>query len=369
MSVPTVEMGDQTQGFMLTVERVARVDERRLQGRDRRSDQALMLGMPLEEVTLAPSKSRQVIELRHTDEVMGLSFSPDGRFVATGGEDANLVIWDATGGSKAAGMTLDDPIAALAYSPSGLYVAAATTRSSVVLWSTAEEREVDAKEFDCPVLSVAIGKSDLLAVGTVEKGVSLLSLPDMQEIARLQHEGHVRCLSFSPDGGVLSGGGGIDDMHGLMTNKSQDHEMKTVVWRVAAVGEDCKYMGSIRFHDIVHAVAFSPTGTVLAVGGENRTISMLVVDRDFENVSQLACAAGVRCLAWSPDSRFLASGGEDMRVTIWDVLGEHIVFQTPKATDWLCCVGFSPDGRWLASCGFGRNEATLHPVEALEVEK
>jgi len=58
-----------------------------------------------------------------------------------------------------------------------------------------------------------------------------------------------------------------------------------------------------------------------------------------------------------------------MRVTIWDVLGEQIVFQTPKATDWLCCVGFSPDGRWLASCGFGCNEATLHPVEALEVEK
>jgi WD40 repeat protein len=369
MSVPLVEMGEQNQGFMLKVERVERVDDRRLQGRDKPKEQALMFGMPLEEVTLAPSKSRQAVELRHTDEVMGLSFSPDGRFVATGGEDANLVIWDAAGGSKAAGKTLDDPIAALAYSPSGLYVAVATTGSSVVLWSTAEGKEVGKMDFDCPVLSVAIGKSDLLAVGTVENGVSLLSLPDMQVIARLQHEGHVRCLSFSPDGGVLSGGGGIDDMHGLMTNKSQNHEMKTVVWRVAAVGEDCKYMGSITFPDIVHAVAFSPTGTVLAVGGENRMISMLLVDRDFENGSQLACAAGVRCLAWSPDSRFLASGGEDMQITIWDVLCEQIVFQTPKAKDWLCCVGFSPDGRWLASCGYGHNEAKLHPVEALEAEK
>lgn len=369
MSVPTVEMGDQNQGFMLTVARADRVDEVRSAGRDKRTAQALLFGVPLEEATLAPCKSRQAIELTHTDEVMGLSFSPDGRFVATGGEDTNLVIWDAASGSKAAGTTLDDPIVALAYSPSGLYVAASTTGSTVVLWSTAEEREVERKEFECPVLSVAIGKSDLLAVGTVENGVLLLSLPDMQEIARLQHEGQVHCLSFSPDGGVLSAGGGIDNMHGLMTNKGQDHEMKTVVWRVAAVGEDCKYMGSITFHDIVHAVAFSPTGTVLAVGGENRSVSMLLVDRDFENVSQLACAAGVRCLAWSPDSRFLASGGEDMRITIWDVLSEQIVFQTPKATDWLCCVGFSPDGRWLATCGFGRNEATLHPVEALEVEK
>mmetsp|Transcript_72090 Transcript_72090/g.201197 ORF Transcript_72090/g.201197 Transcript_72090/m.201197 type:complete len:158 (+) Transcript_72090:1-474(+) len=152
-------------------------------------------------------------------------------------------------------------------------------------------------------------------------------------------------------------------MHGLMTNKSQRNDMKIVVWRVAAAGQDCNYMGSILFPDIVHAAAFSPTGTLLAVGGEDRVISMLLVDRDFESVSQFVCVAGVRCLGWSPDTRFLASGGEDMQVTIWDVLSEQMVFQTPKATDWLCCVSFSPDGRWLASCGFGHNEATLHPVE------
>mmetsp|Transcript_102690 Transcript_102690/g.290903 ORF Transcript_102690/g.290903 Transcript_102690/m.290903 type:complete len:947 (+) Transcript_102690:100-2940(+) len=371
MSVPTVEMGGQSQGFLLRVERVERVDERRLTGRAKRAERAQLLGVSPEEAALAPSRARQPAELRHTDEVMGLSFSPDGRFVATGGEDASLVIWDAAGGSKAAGKILADPIVALAYSPSGLYVAAATTGSSVVLWGTAEEREVGQSDFGCPVLSVAIGKGDLLAVGTVENGVSLLSLPGMQEVARLEHEGHVRCLSFSPDGGMLSGGGGIDDMHGLMTNKTQDHEMKTVVWRVANVGKDCKYMGSISFHDIVHAVAFSPAGAVLAVGGENRMISLLLVDRDFDHESQLACTAGVRCLAWSPDSRFLASGGEDNQVTLWDVLGEQIVFQTPKASDWVCCVGFSPDGRWLASCGFGHHEATLHPVgpvEALEAE-
>jgi len=364
MSVPAfVEMGDQVQGFMLKVEQVGSIDERLPQGRDARSAKALLLGVPLGETRPALSTSRQAVELKHTDEVMGLAFSPDGRFVATGGEDASLVIWDAADGSKAAGAKLDDPISSLAYSPSGLYVAVATTGSNVVLWGTAEKGEVGSKEFDAPVLSVAIGKSELLAVGTADKGVSLLSLPDMQEIACLQHEGHVRCLSFSPCGGMLTGGGGIDDMHGLMTNKSQRNDMKIVVWRVAAAGQDCNYMGSILFPDIVHAAAFSPTGTLLAVGGEDSVVSILLVDRDFESVSQFACVAGVRCLGWSPDSRFLASGGEDMQVTIWDVLSEQMVLQTPKATDWLCCVRFSPDGRWLASCGFGHNEATLHPVE------
>jgi len=331
----------------------------------RRSRTALIMGLKCKSLFISRDTAREPVALQHDDEVMGLAFSPDGRFVATGGEDASLVIWDAADGSKAAGAKLDDPISSLAYSPSGLYVAVATTGSSLVLWGTAEKCEVGSKEFDAPVLTVAIGKSELLAAGTADKGVSLLSLPNMQEIACLQHDdiGTLRCLSFSPCGGMLTGGGGIDDMHGLMTNKSQRNDMKIVVWRVAAAAQDCKYMGSISFPDIVHAAAFSPTGTLLAVGGEDRVISMLLVDRDFESVSQFVCVAGVRCLGWSPDSRFLASGGEDMQVTIWDVLSEQMVFQTPKATDWLCCVSFSPDGRWLASCGFGHNEATLHPVE------
>lgn len=186
----------------------------------------------------------------------------------------------------------------------------------------------------------------------------------MEEIAELSHDGDVRSLSFSPDGRMLAGGGGNDDFGGLMTKKDQETgAMKTVLWQVAAKTDECKYLGAILFNDVVHAVAFSPSGKLLAVGGEDAAITVLLVDRDFEKASELRCLAGVRCLGWSSQSRFLASAGEDMQVTVWDVMAEEVVFQLPKAQDWYSGVAFHPKDSWLASCGFSGNAVTLHPVD------
>merc|ERR1719382_1462616 len=146
--------------------------------------------------------------------------------------------------------------------------------------------------------------------------------------------------------------------------------MKTVIWQVAADGaadsSSSKQLADVEFDNIVHATAFAPTGKLLAVGGENCEVAVLLVDRGFERATNLQCAAGVRCLAWSPDVRFLAVGGEDMQISIWDIVEDVLAVQLPKARDWYCGLAFSADGLWLASCGFGTREVTLHPVTTSE---
>ena len=71
------------------------------------------------------------------------------------------------------------------------------------------------------------------AVGTTHKEVFLFSIPSLDPIAELTHGGDVNSLSFSRDGKTLAGGGGTDDMHGLMTKKSNsgetNHHMKVVL--------------------------------------------------------------------------------------------------------------------------------------------
>merc|ERR1740117_162986 len=107
----------------------------------------------------------------------------------------------------------------------------------------------------------------------------------MEEVAELRHDGDVRSLSFTPNGSMLAGGGGNDDFKGLISKKGAGNAMKTVVWQVSSDTKFCKCLGSILFDDIVHAVAFSPSGKLLAVGGEDARITMLLVDRAFEKTS------------------------------------------------------------------------------------
>jgi len=333
-------------------------------------------GSEMQSFYIEPSTKKESLTLKHKDELAGLAFSVDGAYLVVGGEDCEVVIWDISTRTRLMEVTLPSPIKSVAYCPGGKFVAAGTEDRTVRAWSTSTKEEVGEAVVEGLILSVALAPrsgANLLAVGTTAKNVALFSLPDFQEIAHLQHDGHVHSIAFSPCGQMLAGGGGTDDMHGLITKKleSEGHAMKTVIWKVASEGEQCSHLGSILFDDIVHAVAFAPCGELLACGSESGKIALLLVNKNFHKTSDLNCAAGVLCLDWSPDSHFLVSAGEDMQISVWDLLTEQVVLQLPKVKDWYSAVAFSPariSELWLASCGFGSGEVSLFPVSICKAE-
>lgn len=72
---------------------------------------------------------------------------------------------------------------------------------------------------------------------------------------------------------------------------------------------------------IVTSVAYSPDGTLLAIGDANRRISLLSVP-GYEKAHAKEWgfhSAKVTCVAWSPDSKFVASGSLDCSVILWSV--------------------------------------------------
>ena len=58
----------------------------------------------------------------HQDTVTCLAYSPDGRWLVTGGDDRTVRLWDATRGEQAAAWELDNPVRALAFTPDGRQV-------------------------------------------------------------------------------------------------------------------------------------------------------------------------------------------------------------------------------------------------------
>ncbi len=96
------------------------------------------------------------------------------------------------------------------------------------------------------------------------------------------------------------------------------------------------------------AVAYSPDGTRLAVGGA--TDAIVIRDaRTGQALAQIPAGGGVMSLAWSPDGRRLVSGHDSGEVKVWDGATGAAGMRLPVHTDEVRALSFSRDGRYLAT--------------------
>ena len=159
----------------------------------------------------------------------------------------------------------------------------------------------------------------------------------------------VAAIAFAPDGSLLAWSSGrvvagagsapVIWMEDVATGKVA----RTL--NQPAGGEQAVYGPS--------AIAFSPNGTLLAAGGEDRSIQLWDVASGKLVRSLPGHSKGTLAVAFSPDGRWLASGGGDSAVKLWDVAtGQPLRSMT--AARWVRAVAFSPDGKILASAGEDR---------------
>lgn len=119
------------------------------------------------------------------------------------------------------------------------------------------------------------------------------------------------------------------------------------------------YQLSIETDDIPHCVTCSPNGKYLAVGQQNRKVSIWELEtghwvRDIQNITR-----EVMAIAFSPKTdqdpdggRYLASGGKDRMVKVWDLQEPQAApVQIPAERAFghdVSSLDFSPDGLFIA---------------------
>jgi WD40 repeat protein len=281
----------------------------------------------------------------HSDTPTATAFSPDGKILASGGQDGKILLWD-----TATHQTLDPPLTGhrglvecLAFSPDGrLLVSGSADDKALFLWNVVERQRLKPiSRLPGSVTSVALepdGRSLVIGTSAWENNLVLFYIASGEPAVKTisGHISWVSSLAFSPDG--LFWASGSKDGSVILWEKNGR------LSKVLLEGEG----------DMVHSLVFSPDGKLLASGHRTGAVLLWDVRRRRRLGRPLAGRQGaVQQLAFSPDSRVLLSVS-NKEILRWDVArrrqlsGSLLVHGGVGRS-----VSFSPDRRFMAATGPG----------------
>jgi WD40 repeat protein len=282
----------------------------------------------------------------HGGSVRSITFSPDGRFLASGGEDNKVSVRETGNWREEAILEHAWHVLSVAFSPDGRFLASGCRNGKVTVWLVGNWLDFATFPHRGSVRSVSFSPNgSLLASGCQDGTVNIWDLGSRQRIACLKHGTWVNSLAFSPDGMFLASGG----------YDGQNNTIK--IWDVRSLTErvTLPYWGQV-----VLSIAFSPDGKFLASGSGviyttmwgaqqwgGAEVKVWEVGSWREVVTLRRDKSGVS-VAFSPDGRFLAAGGIDGTVRVWEV-GSWREVATFSGRGCVSLVSFSPDGKFLAS--------------------
>ena len=275
----------------------------------------------------------------HTDMIRAIAFSPDGSILATGG-DLLIKFWNVK--EKKLERTLWGhlkDVFTIDFSPDGRYLISGGKDTNVTLWNlkTSTMEKVLYAHFHS-VRSVAFNPdSNILASSGDDGVIRLWNLRENREIATLNdHRGEVYSLDFSPDGTLLVSG-------------SRDSTLR--FWDVGR--RTC--IATIKDHQAtVHTTIFSPDGKTAASADNNGEIKLWSLERESVVLTLKPDSNKVRTVTFSPDSTTVAVGTEAVKfipVLLFDAQSGKNTARIMQHAGCITSVTFSPDGTRLVSCG------------------
>jgi WD40 repeat protein len=289
---------------------------------------------------------------RHSEDVVSLSFSPDGRTLASASSDGSVALWDWVAGTRGATPAEDQPgPRCVQYSRDGKRLAWCGGDKTIHLWDTGQGVELAPLAGpDSEVTCLAFAPfGQALASGGRDGVVTLWDLARSKPSASIPaHAEKVNALAFSPDGKTLASAG--DDNRARLWDAATARNLATLDGHTASVW----------------SVAFSPDGQTLASAGGDRMILLWQMPERLRRATLLSEGSDVFAVAFSPDSRTLAAGNVDGTLTLWDTVSAQKRVTFRGHADSVRALAFSPDGQTLAS-GSGDNTIRLwDPVRAPE---
>jgi WD40 repeat protein len=330
----------------------------------------------------------------HSDLVKAVAWSPDGRFLVTGGNDNTVKTWDGSTGQEIATLrghtdevnevkwcpdgrqlatvgngtvklwnvpdSLQQPTAAfalgfgmmircLAWNENGTALAAGGTAgvkildasSGVVVSDIGPERAANWSQFS-PTFQWDPSRRSIAVLHN--RTIVLLNDHTMEESRVLSRPDHAgRSMAVSPDGSRIATGCWADEVHG-----------DKAVLRIYGAADGEEQLAVAMHADFLGSLDWSPDGKRLASAGWNRCV---ILDSTTGQPLHRCLGNGLgwaHSIAWNPAGDRLALACMDRTLRIIDAAEGRELAMLPGHSGAVLTVGWSPDGKRLASGGEDR---------------
>ncbi|MBD2677307.1 MULTISPECIES: AAA-like domain-containing protein [Nostoc] len=300
-----------------------------------------------------------------------LTFSPDGKIIASGSDDGTIKLWHDNGTAIATISEHKNKIKSISFTSDGKIIASASQDGTIKLWqqngnliktlseyqsltvgakfssdntlvSVSKDGTVKFWQLDVNQIKTISLKSNkitsfninhngkILAVGNEEGNIEIWKTDGTLITTIPGHTGWVTSISFSADGENIASG-------------SDDQTIK--LWQ-----KDGTLIKTFEGHTgRINTVSFSRDGKIIASGSSDQTVKIWRLDGTLIN-TLVGHGDSVASVAWNPDSKIIASGSEDGIVKLWKLNADMMTTLTGHQRG-ITTLNLSRDGKIIASGG------------------
>lgn len=316
----------------------------------------------------------------HKGWTRALSFSPDGKTLASGCDDRIVHLWDVSTGQcdrvlpGHAGWILF-----VAFSRDGKFLASSSEDKTIKLWNIQTNQCYRTFQGHTAwVCYVAFSSDGRIASASADRTIKLWDIETGQCLQTIQgHDNVIGFVTFSTDGQTLVSAS--EDQTIKLWDIKTGECKKTlpaghkgwVWWSAVALSSDNKTLAigdadsCVKLWDIstgqfirtlqhssgIRTIVFSYDGQTLIGAHEDQTLKLWDVSdgrclKTFQGYS-----SGIWAIAFSPDCKTLFTGGADQMLKVWNVADGKCLRIFKGHSDLVRSVTYSPQGNTLASGG------------------